>query len=203
MASAALPSTRFDDLTRNIATETLGDVREIIRSTSAAFAARFGGDAEEAEADGLGLYLKAVETHGRGDRGRSIEHSSMSFDKWVRYWVWYGLLDSRKQTARRRRLTPMGSLDERDTLDRAREIDDPAASGCYRMVELLDGLSPDAAEVVRLTLDTPNDIIAATMDRGGSDANLRTCIKVYLRGLGWTLKRVRESFDEVREALVS
>lgn len=74
----------------------------------------------------------------------------------------------------------------------------PARAG-YRLERLMVDLSDDARLVMRLVIDSPDELGSVLTAR--SPSRSRRGLWKYLRGLGWTMGRVSESFEELREAL--
>lgn len=69
------------------------------------------------------------------------------------------------------------------------------------MQEISDELSDDAQTVMMLVLDTPSDVAKVIVGKGGQPRNFRSTIRDYLRGLGWSTLRVKESYAEMKRVL--
>jgi hypothetical protein len=67
--------------------------------------------------------------------------------------------------------------------------------------ELLADLSDDACEVIRLTVDGPRDLAAIMNVERNTPRVVRRTLIDYLHGLGWTAERVKQTLDEIREAM--
>ncbi len=76
-----------------------------------------------------------------------------------------------------------------------REVD-PSNS---TITDLLDELSNDGRTLVDLALDTPNDLLE--LMRGSKTMSPLSCIKKYVQGLDWTIKRFGNAVADVREAM--
>lgn len=68
----------------------------------------------------------------------------------------------------------------------------------WSVLSLLAEVSEDAEVVLLLVVDTPNDLELL----GLTPAKIRVNLRRYLReSLGWTAKRIVETFDEIRAVL--
>jgi hypothetical protein len=123
---------------------------------------------------------------------------SKSFVKWLFFRVFKDLQELHRRAARHeyRFTTNAVGEDWRNGEVTNREVRD------FRLLDLLDSLSPDACMVVRLALDTPQPLLDAMREHRSRKwtAEAET-IKDYLMGLGWEEKYVNEIFDEIRKAL--
>lgn len=66
------------------------------------------------------------------------------------------------------------------------------------LTDLLDGLSEDAAAIVKIVLDTPGYVFRDEDIPGRSS---RKFLRLYLQRIGWQKDRINASFREIREAL--
>jgi hypothetical protein len=86
---------------------------------------------------------------------------------------------------------------------RADKIPSPTRSFC--LCDFLDSLSKEATEVVGLILDAPEDLMAAFQKTSvkSSKQGMQTALKTYLQDLGWSMRQIGSSFQEIQEALAS
>jgi len=68
------------------------------------------------------------------------------------------------------------------------------------LASLLEDLRGDARIVVEIILSGPEDILNALTECSSMQQRCGV-LRTYLRGLGWTLARITESFSEIRDAL--
>ena len=63
-------------------------------------------------------------------------------------------------------------------------------------------LSLDSMEIVCLILDTPKDIFLFMKERGRDHPRtFRSCVKYYLRCLGWRRERIINAFEEIKRLM--
>lgn len=119
----------------------------------------------------------------------------------LRYRVWRAFQDRKRHEARRRRLMPTLSLSEYDVAKRALA---PERSE-FDVGAFTATLKGDAATAVGIALDPPRRVKAGfgKPPRQGHACPQKSTLRAYLTGhLGWSRRRVEDSFRKVREALV-
>ena len=123
---------------------------------------------------------------------------SSSFSKRLSFLIWFRFLREFVQipTQEKRRVTG-----ETRVINMAEhEIAEPTKPS-FDITEFLEELSIDAKMIVKLVIDTPKDLRSA-INKEHLSSHLKSGIKHYLTGLGWTTKRVTESFSEISTALL-
>lgn len=110
------------------------------------------------------------------------------FSTWVYIWVRGKLRNYRQQDQTRRQRFGTG-----DPIGMGNMSDERP----HRMEDLLRDVSEDARLVIRVLLETPGDF--ARMAR--HPKRTRRELWGRLRGIGWTMGRVVESVDEIKEAI--
>ena len=171
-------------------TETYEDVRNLIYHVCNRFARRYGGDVEELFADANVAYLKAYESWQPG-------HGT-KFSTYLSLCIWRRLVVIRKAEHRRRAVWLR-------RLDDVAQDQQPVAGDRSigdRFAELVEDLSSDAADVVKLVFATTSDIAQMAEEKGGGYRNWRSSIRSHLRKNGWTHDRIRTTFEEITGALV-
>jgi hypothetical protein len=174
-------------LRRVALTENYTDVERLIHHTVHSFVKRFGGDYDELRSDANTLFMEADESYTE-DKGSYSNH--------IRYRVWMGLLeDMRKRIARQNRL-PRKGVDLRLYVA-------PFARPQFDQAEVEKRLSEDARAVLRLVLDSPIDVEASLTQHGNirTGGSWRRALREFLRDVGWSMSRVTESFNELKENL--
>lgn len=173
------------------AEETYFDVSDMLDATTKKFMRRFNrfpDQYEELRADANTYYLEAYRSF-RSDGG-------LSFRRWVFKRVWFGLLDSiRKEAFRAARLKKNPLPDENEL---------PTHQQKFSLLELLDELSEDARTIVELVLDPPLDVrlhVECRRQKKTTRNNVVASFREYLRDLGWSARRIADSFDEISAAL--
>ncbi len=120
-----------------------------------------------------------------------------SFDTWVANRVQYGLKGLKRRRARqaaRGRLLFAPS----ELLDRVR-----ARQRRHSPIrEIIESVSKDARLVISLALHPNMDIIGEEIIRGReTPTRKRAAIRSYLQYVGWSPNRIRQTFQEIQEAL--
>jgi hypothetical protein len=158
---------------------TFEDVEKLIRKICRAYWLRYGGEFEDYLGEAHLLFMDAYET---------CDHRR--FTTWVYCKVFWGL---RQFVRHRKRDWKQVSI----TVDAADRVQSDFILG-----EFLTRLSEDAREVVMAALDAPMEVkMALKRVRSKDPYHYRVAIKDFLRLMGWSVKRIRESFKEVQEAL--
>ena len=168
-------------LAQDAAAHTYRDVEKLIYNVIHLFQRRFGGDFYELLSEANMAYLLALQSY-RKDGGAS-------FSTWTQTKVWYRLMDWLRGKMRQRRTE---ALDE-DMFERKSE---------FSFEDFVAGLSPDARLVMRLTINTPTEILCVAVEMGGEPRNFKEATREFLRELGWANSRILESFEEIRKALL-
>jgi len=151
------------------------------------------------------LLYQLVWQYGRGDWEEAMARANLAYARAYRGWqpghrtrfstylhraVVNELLDFRAEHAKRsvkESLSPEGDLDR-----------NPAGRRVHLFDAIRADLSDDARLLVQLVIDTPGDLVNLAACR---PANCRRRLYRKLKGIGWSMARVINSFDEVREVL--
>ena len=169
-------------LTTTIATDametTYRDVEHLIYNTIHRFIKRYGGDFEHLKSVCLMAYTNAYHEY---------DDTRASFVTKVSWNCWKDMLEDLRRTIRRN-----GKVTYKSFKGDEISFREP------RFLDLLDSLSTDAKQVVKLVTETPRGLIDAL---SADSKTPRSCIRAYLKGLGWTASRITESFSEIRKAL--
>lgn len=179
-----------DKLARWAATAVYEDVAVgSIYSTVQSFVKRSGytGDVDELRSYAHELFMEAVHDN-------RFDPSKSKFGTFVRNKIWFGLKE------RQRREIGRNNLIRRSGLDVATVAD--ADQKTFTLDDL--DLSEDAKTVIRLVLEEPIDFrmaLGKKRTETASPATYRAAAKEVLQDLGWTISRITETFNEIREAL--
>lgn len=164
--------------------------KRLVNDVAWKFVRGYGGDFEEVQADSYCYFVESIRGY---DETRGTQLSSH-----ISFWIWSRLLDKwRAQTTRRNQIGPILHSDSPSWL--ANEAIDKCSD--WDLSEFLSSLTEDAKTVVKLCLETPKELAEVADGKGGSPRNYRSTVKQWLESSGWTYKRIKESFDEVRDAL--
>lgn len=171
---------------RDAATETYTDVERLIAKLVWKYSADWGPfrDSEEIRAEANLVFVKAFHEY---DRSRSEFTTCLQF----KIWKWFQNR-MRKHYAELHRMRMETANLNLITRKQSR----------FHLPDLIDELSSDAATIVRLIVDTPNDLRHILKHRhSGTAINVRWALAEFLKDLGWTVERITESFTEIKEAL--
>lgn len=178
--SATLALTKYQ---RTSCEETYHDVENLIYDLCWQFKRKFGGDINELIADANTHFMRAYQA-------QSFDPSKSKFSTWVSNIVWRGLLcDHTRDRTRRVQVIASEKMDLNE------------AKLESKLLAAMAELTGDAATVLRLVVDMPEELAAASRARGGQPRNIRSALREYLAGIGWSYERVAESFDEIRSIL--
>jgi len=180
-------------LQRDAMTETYHDVHDLICHTVHGFIRKNGrqwGTFDELFAQANWEFMVAFRDYQRPDGNRD---GDSSFSTWCRWVVSKGLLEHQRNIIRRDR---MCRITVRDTT----EMEIPADVSEFRLIDLLDELTDDAALVAKLTLNPPKVLTQCIAEAKGSAArNVQAVLRQYLYGLDWEPDRVNAAFAEIAD----
>jgi len=171
-------------LQRDALTETFSDVQNLINKTCWDFYKRYGGDFEEWQAEANLAFVQIHSTH-KKHKGQ--------FSTWLRFCIWKSLLSHARRLYKQ---LPRMSLDleedEQNLLEALEEEKRPFSS-----LELMDGLQEDTKTLIRLIWNPTKELKEAKMKNGPSPCHMKAVLKKYLHDIGWSGKRIKESFEEI------
>lgn len=73
----------------------------------------------------------------------------------------------------------------------------------FDLFGFLDGLSEDARLMVKIALDTPQELNDIMIQKGGTGHARKKALKNYLLDCGWNATHIVECFEEIAQALCS
>lgn len=164
---------------------TFEDVQTVLEKVARRFVQDHGGHYEDILCDANWYYLKAYDDY-VPERGE--------FRRWVQYRVRMGLLEDLRRAAYRhvtlpRKNVPLAALTAKEAA-----VFDPGP--------VLDRLGTDAAFLVKLVLEVPDDLqFALDMRTRATDYDFKLTIRSYLKESGWAVERIAAAFAEVRSVL--
>ena len=160
-------------------------VRPTIFGVCAGFARKYGGDIEDLVSQAHYHFMMIYYTH---DPARG------SFEADVQYRLHKRLLETHETESNRKRILNAVPATEENI-----SVSSPAY---FDFGLFMEGLSEEAAEIVRLVFNPQPDVDLAIVERGGpTPHNMRGAIREYLSDMQWTVQQIRGSFREIREAL--
>lgn len=129
----------------------------------------------------------------------NYDHTRGPFFKRLSFQIWYNFLKEHVIKVNRRTVRENGCVNYVDMS----EDPFPTNQQRFNLLEFIDELTEDAKVVVRLILDTPEDLIIAMRNdtpRPGRQST-RANLKQYLHGMNWDGRRIRETFSEITTTL--
>lgn len=169
-------------LQRDIVEETYRDVDEKIEKIVWRFIHRHGGNFDELKAEANYAFVRGMYEFPHNKK-RS------TFNTWLYHIVSTALGDNLRLNYR----PPALPIEDFKNSAKAQTSFSPA--------ELLDEISNDACTIISLFLDTPAEIYKDALLNGKHHRHLKASLKRHLIQLGWTMKRISDSFEEIRYAL--
>lgn len=169
----------------DVMTETYEDVESFVKNLARKFAIRYGEDPEECVQDAGILFIRAYHSY-------SLKRNT-SFQSWVYTHVWGGLMDKLRTKLMRNKRLKRINYDFDYAADADQEefsLDDKRFSD----------LSEEAMGVLKMVVESPYEIYINAEMIGKPD-NLKQSLKDILRGLNWTHAQIRNTFNEIKEAL--
>ena len=168
-------------LQQDVMNETYNDMKNLIAQTVWRFKNIYGIEFEEYLAEANLLFLKAVKSHS----------NKSQLSTWIVTNIWYGLLNKLHKEQ-----SWISQRSDFQVIEKIFLTSHPPITAS----ELVDEISLDAKLILSLTLDMPREIIQ-NAKRSKNHLNLKISLKNYLRNIGWTIRRVQESIDEIQNAI--
>lgn len=154
----------------------------LIHDTVHKFKRRYGGDYSDLLSVAHEGFLGAC---GKFKKGRKAK-----FSTYVRFIMWQWLLETQRRQinkeSRKRQLPEDFDVPCK-----------PSRSFCWRKFCFEN--SPDAVTVLKLVFDPPEEFSQRNTRR--RIPQIRQAIVEYLTDIGWSIYRIAEAFDEIKEAL--
>lgn len=144
---------------------------------------KYGGDFEEWMAKANLFYMRALQ--------KFDPNKDAKFATWVVFRVWKNMLDEIRKLAKESERMRMVGM-PKDVADRHQEP--------FDVDEFCRELTQDARLAVRYALNPPLDVLL-DLARKDSPARRRRAFKDFFKDLGWSLKRIKETFTEIGRAL--
>lgn len=144
---------------------------------------RYEGDVEELKARANYFFIEADEAYDK-------KKTKGKYSSWIYYYVWWNLHNS----LFRRKAKPLFEGLPED----CRTLYKKSKRSFY---ELMEDLGADAKTMVRIVLDDPEGLTKLDLQNGFSACQTRVHIKNYCKKLGWTHRRIKETFKEIRRII--
>jgi len=166
-------------LQKEILTETYLDMDNLICDIVWKFIKRYGGEFDELKAEANFLFISAVE---------SYQKTKGKLTTWLHHRIWRGLQDSAKTERAQTHFELYEEL-----------VSDKHHSNLFL---ILNELGDDGRTIIKIIFEPPEGITDKDLETGFKSYKTRMYLKNYLSSkLGWTGKRIKESFTEIRQII--
>lgn len=175
-------------LRKDILTETYKDMRGLVSETAYRFWRIHGGDLDDLKAQANLIFIHAVDDY---DSSKGAKIST-----WIAYRIKKRLLDYMRSG-----YVPIHSsigLEDDDDFNFESKSNENLS-----IIELLDEMEHDAHIILYLFLNTPKEVIESVfndknfrLDHAGG--KMRNRLRNRLRQMGWTIRRIKKAFAEVK-----
>jgi len=172
-------------LQEDIVAKTYNDMKGLIKKTVYRFYKRYGGDFEELQAEANLLFILSCISY-RENKG--------NLHIWIRWCVWKGLLSYTKSLYKQ---IPK-SITENEQNHQIIKMLEDKKSHLFSSLELFDGVGDDAKTIIHLIWNLPHDL---PVKNGNHPCHVQTSLRKYLRDMGWTYRRIKETFEEVTKII--
>lgn len=173
-------------LRKDALSETYTDIEKLIYDIVWKFKDRYGGDIGELVAEANLIYVLAFD---------SYNETKGALSTWMHFCIRKGLLDFLKSTRQQNRyglkFYPLSEA-KGVSIQKFRPL---------HLLEMLEEVGEDAKVVIRLVFYPPEGITKEDLEGGFSACRCRRYLRQYLHDLGWTGRRIKESFQEIRRIL--
>lgn len=173
-------------LRKDALTETFLDIENLIYKVVWDFKDHYGGDFEQLLAEANLLFVLAYDTHNEAKAG---------FTTWLHFCIRKGLLSFKRRIRQENKYTKFFPLEETN----------PTHEKFYQPLcffELFDEFGADSKQIIELILNPPTELVGLVFEEGKYNPHtFKAELRTYLSSLGWTGRRIKESFNEIREVI--
>jgi hypothetical protein len=175
-------------------TVTYYDLEDMINKIVWRFYKIYGGEFDDWKSEAHLIFMKAYNSH---------NNSQSNFITWLYIRLYAGLKDYYKNFISK----SLPSAICRDGFD-ILSVQSSVMHPFFTMIDLMDELKYDAKTLVELIIDMPEDlrqedlkICESKYYRGNYAKHMKIWLKNYLRKVGWTHRRITETFIEIGEVI--
>ena len=186
-------------LRKEILTATYEDMQNLIFETAWKYWRRNGGDIEDLVGQANLSFIRAVD---------SYDESKSELTTWIVVCI---NQDLRNYMVREYRQTHISIIDEKikhshlSVSNEGEHLDIQDSYNSISVMELLDEMEKDAHIILQLFLETPKEVIMNVLEEGRHMNHLqgymRRRLRNRLRQMGWTIERIKKSFNEIKAAI--
>jgi len=169
-------------LEREAMTETYEDVKDLIFDSAWSFQRSHGGDIEELIAESNKIFVLTY---------HSYNEDFSKFTYWLVFNIKHGLKEFTKHEWRQ----------SHPSLNRIVKHDPYKCeyAETFSVIELLDEIGKDAETILQLFTETPKEVFTSTLRER---IYIKNRIKNRLRQMGWTIRRIKKTLEEISEAIL-
>lgn len=180
-------------LRKNALTETYLDVEKLINTIVWRFWKRYGGEKADWKAQANYQFIEAYDSY-KKEWGK--------FSTWLYVRIWRTLQDYHKKLSRENHIEVFdneGSSIPFFMIERKNSF--------CNIIDIVDELKEDGKTLIKLILDPPENMLSASIPnnsnikKGNHPCHMRRILRQYLLAAGWTGRRIKESFEEIGEAI--
>lgn len=173
---------------------TYNDLEKMINKIVWKFYYQYGGEFADWKAEAHLIYMKAYEDH---------DESKAQFITCLYKYLMSGLRDYYHRFISKNQPSTVNEYG----WDSMLALPDNVSP--FAPIDLFDEVTADAQELIKLIWDMPDDLRKEklkTINRNYHRANryaihMKVFLTTYLRKIGWTKRRIKETFKEIGEAL--
>lgn len=173
-------------LRKEVLAETYKDMQKFIAASAWDFWESYGGDFDDLIAQANLIFIDAFDKY---DPSRGAKLST-----WIAFKIRVGLCEYMRN----------GNVYETPHIP----IDDkfaetyPASNDNFSVLEFLDEMEQDARIVLQLFLETPRDVMENILNSRKKTNHVQSAMRKRLqnrlRQIGWTMRRTREAFEQIK-----
>lgn len=184
-----------ETLRKEILAETYQDMQKLIYANAWDFWRIHGGDIDDLISQSMLIFIEACDTH-NSDRAQ--------LSTWISFKIKKGLLSYLRKRNKLHvqidvRFFDMFSFEKNN---KAYRVD----NRYFSVTELIDEMGQDAHLILQLFFEIPKDVMVQIRNSHSNvchvQAALRNRLYNRLRQLGWTKKRIKKAFDEIKNATI-
>jgi len=158
--------------------ETYQDLQNLIYYTIHKFIKTYGGEFDE---------LLSISNYYFVKYGYGKHNGKSNIASWTTFCIWRGMLEhQRKQAIAHRRRPEDFKIAQYPPSNR---------------IDIIDELSEDAKHILSLVFKTPEELLTTIQNKGGSTKQVKPVLRRHLLKIGWSAKQIRESFNQITEAI--
>lgn len=174
------------ELRREILAETYEDVKLLIFGAVWKFCGGYGGNVDDLISQANLIFIDAFDSY---DPSKGAK-----FTTWLTWKIKKGLLDY----MRKERVYVTDIHISNEFIEEY-----PALDRSFSVMELLDEMGQDAYIVLQLFFETPRDVMANIVNNYNradhAQTAMRNRLQNRLRQMGWTMRRTKKAFEQLKE----